>query len=252
MGRGMARRRAGRSPVRRAIRCAATAATALLIVVWPVSAQVNPTPTPGGTPVATPTPTDTPVPPTTPTATPAPTSTPVPTAAAPSHPVPKPAAPNPRPPAAVPKLLSPTAGSMEFTLASTAMTVSNLAFAGTSPVNSGTASLTVLHFTADSASLAGFTEKEPCQFSAGGTTWHVVHSMPAAQTATLGGPITLLATSLSYTPPAGPTVTFDATNLPPVGVLVPTGTLPQVELTATSLIAASMAAPQLSVSVATC
>jgi len=157
-----------------------------------------------------------------------------------------------RPAGAAPRLLTPTAGSHEFTLTSPAMSVSNLAFAGTSTVASGTATLTVLQFTAGSVSLAGFSERDPCLNSAGGSTWQLIHDVPGSATATLAGPVTLLATSLSYTPPGGPTVTFDAATLPPVGVLLPAGTLPQEELTATSLTAASMTAAQLSLQVGAC
>jgi hypothetical protein len=150
-----------------------------------------------------------------------------------------------------PRLLTPAPGSREFTLATPALTVTDLAFAGISTVTSGTATLTVLRFTAGSASLSGFTESEPCISGTGGA-WHLTHSVPGAATASFSGPVTLDATSFSYTPSGGPTVTFDAANLPPLGTLVGSGTLPSVEITATSLTAAAMTAAQLSVSVSAC
>lgn len=146
-----------------------------------------------------------------------------------------------------------TPGSQEFTVATGAMQVTNLMFTGTSTVTSGTATLTVLRFTADSLSLSGFTMQGPCLALPPSTsTWRVVEAEPAGSTATLTGPITLLATSLGYTPPSLPTVTYDAATLPPVGILLPAGTLPQVEITATSLIAATLTAPQLSTTASAC
>lgn len=154
---------------------------------------------------------------------------------------------------AAPKLLSPTPGSLEFTLASGAMTVTNLTFTGTATITSGTATLTVLHFTADSVSLAGFTQQQPCLSTPPSpTTWRVVETVPAGATAVLSGPVHLAATSLSYTPPSLPAVTYDAGNLPALGVLLAAGTLPAVQITATSLTAATLTAPQLSASIATC
>ena len=226
----------------------------------------NGTPNPSATPSATPTPTPTTTPGLTPSPTasgsatpssPSPVATEPPVSATPGPNQLQPATPAPRPAAPsqpAPKLLSPTPGSLEFTLTSPAMTVTNLAYVGTSTVSSGSVTLTELTFTADAATLAGFTEDDPCTITvAVPSPMRLVHSIPATATATLSGPITLVATSLSYTPPGGPTVTFDAANLPPTtGVIVPSGTLPSVELTATYLSAASLSATALSVQVAAC
>jgi hypothetical protein len=152
-----------------------------------------------------------------------------------------------------PRLLSTTAGSNEFTVQASSMDVTNLAFTGAQTVTSGTATLTVLRFTADGAVLTGLVQSDPCVTSTGvAQHWRVVESTPSTGTTTLTGPVALLATSLSFTPTGGPTVTFDAATLPPVGVLVPAGTLPQVEITATSLVAAAASAHNLTTVVVTC
>ncbi len=161
----------------------------------------------------------------------------------------------PAAPGAVPaaRLLAQTPGSREFTVEATTMAVTNLAFTGTASVASGSVTLTVLRFTADSAVLSGLVQSDPCVTSAAVTQhWKAVHSTPASATTTLTGPVILLATSLSYTPVGGTTVTFDSTALPPVGVLVPTGALPQVQITATSLVAAQAVVQQLTTQVTTC
>jgi len=190
--------------------------------------------------------------------TPVPTATATPAPTAWSGPVgaPAPATAPPAPaasPAPAPRTLALTAGSNEFTVETAALDVTNLAFSGTQTVTSGTVSLTVLRFTADSAVLNGMTREDPC-FSGGAATqhWKVEHVVPATATASLSGAVTLLATSLAYTLPGGATVTYDATNLPPVGVLLASGTLAAVQITATSLIATSAVVQQLSTQVTTC
>lgn len=123
------------------------------------------------------------------------------------------------------------------------MAVTNLAYAGTQQVTSGSVTLTELRFTADQILATGLTLTQSCFTHPAVTqSFKVTEAVANGVTATLAGPITLLATSLSYTPAGGPTVTFDATTLPPAGVLVASGSLPVVQITATDLIAASVSA----------
>jgi hypothetical protein len=214
-------------------------------------ADLVPEPTPTATATASATPSDSAAPlSSAPAATTA--ATPAPSSAPTASPSPSPTA-TPTPAATAPRLLSPAPGSNEFTVESPAMDVTNLAFVGTQTVTSGGASLTVLQFTADAATLNGLTLSDPCFTSAAVTQrWKVVHSVPAGSTAVLSGGVTLLATSLSFTPLGGSTVTYDATTLPAVGVLVPAGTLPGVQITATSLTAPSTDTHQLHIEVTTC
>lgn len=206
-------------------------------------------PSPTGVSCASPSPSAAP----SPTATLAPSSIPTPTTSplatiepSPSQPPTALPSPSPHPPVpptrpVSPRLLSPTAGSHEFTIASPSMAVTNLAYVGTQQVTSGSVTLTELQFTADQIQSTGLTLIQSCfTHSAITQSFKVTETVPATVTAVLTGPITLLATSLSYTPTGGPTVTFDATALPPVGVLVPAGTLPVVQITATDLTAASI------------
>lgn len=135
-------------------------------------------------------------------------------------------------------------GSAEFTAVSPSLAVTNLAYTGTVLATSGTVTFTALRFTADQLDASGLTITDPCVTNPALTTsFKVTQTVASTDTATIAGPVVLLATSLSFTPAGGPTVTYDTTTPPTVGVLVASGTLPQVEITAADLTAASVTAP---------